>query len=37
MEHTQNSLKTDMHWAIKAYRLLIIDEIGYQSVFVRCR
>jgi len=25
----QNSLKTVMHRAIKAYRLLIIDEIGY--------
>lgn len=27
--HQQNSLKTVMHRAIKAYRLLIIDEIGY--------
>lgn len=27
--HAQNSLKTVMHRAIKAYRLLIIDEIGY--------
>jgi DNA replication protein DnaC len=27
--HVQNSLKTVMHRAIKAYRLLIIDEIGY--------
>ena len=27
--HLQNSLKTLMHRAIKAYRLLIIDEIGY--------
>jgi hypothetical protein len=26
--HAQNSLKTVMHRAIKAYRLLIIDEIG---------
>ena len=29
MAHAQNSLKTVMHRAIKAYRLLIIDEIGY--------
>lgn len=27
--HLQNNLKTVMHRAIKAYRLLIIDEIGY--------
>ena len=27
--HAQNSLKTVMHRAIKTYRLLIIDEIGY--------
>jgi len=27
--HAQNSLKAAMHKAIKAYRLLIIDEIGY--------
>lgn len=27
--HRQNTLKTVMHRAIKAYRLLIIDEIGY--------
>lgn len=27
--HAQNGLKTVMHRAIKAYRLLIIDEIGY--------
>lgn len=27
--HAQNSLKTMMHRTIKAYRLLIIDEIGY--------
>jgi DNA replication protein DnaC len=27
--HVQNNLKTVMHRAIKAYRLLIIDEIGY--------
>ena len=27
--HAQNNLKTVMHRAIKAYRLLIIDEIGY--------
>jgi hypothetical protein len=27
--HTQNNLKAVMHRAIKAYRLLIIDEIGY--------
>lgn len=27
--YAQNSLKTVMHRAIKAYRLLIIDEIGY--------
>lgn len=27
--HQQNNLKTVMHRAIKAYRLLIIDEIGY--------
>ena len=27
--HVQNTLKTVMHRAIKAYRLLIIDEIGY--------
>jgi DNA replication protein DnaC len=27
--HAQNSLKTVMHRAIKAYRLLIIDDIGY--------
>ena len=27
--HAQNSLKTVMHRGIKAYRLLIIDEIGY--------
>lgn len=27
--HTQNQLKAVMHRAINAYRLLIIDEIGY--------
>ena len=27
--HLQNNLKTVMHRSIKAYRLLIIDEIGY--------
>lgn len=27
--HRQNNLKAVMHRAIKAYRLLIIDEIGY--------
>lgn len=27
--HTQNNLKAVMHRAIKAYRLLIIDEIGH--------
>jgi len=27
--HTQNSLKAVMHRAINAYRLLIIDEVGY--------
>ncbi|MET3120356.1 DNA replication protein DnaC [Undibacterium sp. GrIS 1.8] len=27
--HLQNNLKAVMHRAIKAYRLLIIDEIGY--------
>ncbi|MGR2928934.1 ATP-binding protein, partial [Acidithiobacillus ferriphilus] len=27
--HAQNQLKTVMHRAISAYRLLIIDEIGY--------
>ncbi|MBX9870007.1 MAG: IS21-like element helper ATPase IstB [Burkholderiaceae bacterium] len=27
--HRQNNVKTVMHRAIKAYRLLIIDEIGY--------
>ena len=27
--HAQNNLKTVMHRAIKTYRLLIIDEIGY--------
>ncbi len=27
--HVQNNLKAVMHCAIKAYRLLIIDEIGY--------
>src|SRR5260364_410489 len=27
--HAQNQLKTVMHRAINAYRLLIIDEIGY--------
>lgn len=29
MAHTQNNLKAVMHRAIKAYRLLILDEIGY--------
>jgi DNA replication protein DnaC len=27
--HAQNQLKAVMHRAIAAYRLLIIDEIGY--------
>ena len=30
--HRQNNLKAVMHRAIKAYRLLIIDEIGYLAM-----